>query len=71
MERSHRLQVQIFHAGTPGKLAEQVNDLPADLPAAFVRWVRFQTAAVSATTDEEPRWEHAALVEFEASDEVG
>lgn len=65
-DNSYRLQVRIFHAGAPGELTEQVNGFLADIPAVYVRAVRFQTAAVSATMDEQPRWEYAALIEYEA-----
>jgi len=65
-EDGYRVQVRTFHAGTPAELDAQGNRFLAGLPAATVRAVRFQTAAVAALRDDEPRWEYAALVEFEA-----
>ncbi len=64
-EGSYRVQVRVFHAGTPGELAEVVNGFLAHLPAPSIRAVRFHTAAVAALRDDEPRWEYAALVEYE------
>lgn len=65
-DSSYRVRIRAFVAATPGELAEHVNAFLADIPAAFVRGVRFQTMAVAATMDEEPRWEYAGLVEYEA-----
>jgi len=59
----YRVQVRVFHGGTPVDLARQVNGFLAELPAAYVR--ALQTAAVAATIDEEPGWEYAALIEYE------
>lgn len=64
-EGNRRVRVRVFHAGTPGELAEQVNGFLAGLPAACVRAIRFQTAAVATLRDDEPTWEYAALVEYE------
>ncbi len=64
-DSSYCVQVRVFHAATPGELADQVNGFLADVPAAFVRAVWFQTVAVAVLRDEEPRWEYAVLVEYE------
>jgi hypothetical protein len=61
----YRVQIRIFSAETARDLAEQVNGFLDAIPAAYVRAVRFQTAAISAPADEDPWSGYVAMVEFE------